>query len=794
MKRPFLNIFIPFAAGITAGYFLTVPVWLTITLSAFFAALFFLFSRRRISSHLALYAAVFLFGMAAYQHSIILPADHVAYLTPEKPEKVILRGIVVDDPVIETTFYHKEKRTFTLSVRAYKKGVSWKEARGLVKVDQYLNKPVDIKYGDDVTTEGLLYRPVSLKNPGLFDYSKYLAIRDIYSILKVRENFPVIVNGRAAAGGVHAAAYRIRNGIRSMIDRYMAYPYAGFVKAIIIGDRSALPGDMTEDFIKTGTVHIIAISGLNLGIIAAIILAVLGIFRIPKRVNLALTLTAIGVYSITAGASPPVIRAAIVFAVYVIGYLIRRDAEILNSLAIAGLIILLANPRELFDPSFQLSFASVACIIIFTPYIEKIFHIDRIGRRKLSGRILYYVGTCAAVSISAWAGTWPIVAVYFNIISPVSLAANLVIVPALFVLTIASFAFIYASFFFGYAAAILSEATQGISGAVFFINHLFAKIPYAYFKIGSPRAWFLILYYVLIASFVMPKIVYLRHIRIRKNIVIAAVLFSMNIFAWRDAMSLAGGKTCVTFLDVGQGDSALIELPSGAAVLVDGGAGGSEDKFDMGKNVIAPYLWNKGIGRLDAVVVTHFHDDHLGGILYLLENFKIGAVIDNGANAPGNAAYDRYIKILKKRDIRRIKVREGDIFTVGDARFFVLNPEAGKDIPDSNDDSIVMKLASGDMDIIFCGDVQEKSIQRLLAYGNFLHSEIIKVPHHGSSLGSEVSVRNFFEIVAPEKAVISVARINRYNAPSKAVLNAITSLNIKSYETKDGGAVIVCEK
>ncbi|HPM43100.1 MAG TPA: ComEC/Rec2 family competence protein, partial [Candidatus Omnitrophota bacterium] len=641
MKRPFLYLFIPFASGIVAARFLPVPLYLAAAFSAIFAVLFFVFFRSKILSHLGLYASIFALGAAFYANSNILPPDHISRLTKGSAVKTVLRGKVIDDPFIEKAFYGKEKQSCTIYVSAYKDEGKWKSARGLVRLEEYSARPAVLQYADMVTAEGFLSSPSGLKNPGLFNYAEYLANKGIYSVLKVKGEVSYVRDGGARLGDPAYFSYRLRGKIRNFIDRYMDNPYGGFVKAIIIGDRSELPDHIREDFVRTGTVHIIAISGLNLGIIAAIILFILGIAGVPKTANLVITLIAIAIYSVTAGASPPVVRASIVFAVYVIGYVIRRDADMLNSLAIAGFFILAYNPKELFDPSFQLSFSSVASIIVLTPRIQNMLMIKSARREDVMSKLLYYAGTSVAVSLAAWAGTWPIVVTYFNIVSPVSILANIVIVPALFVLTAVVFGFLLSSFLPGVIPAFLAYGSELITRATFFINGLFAKIPLSYFRIGAPEACMVVIYYSLIGSILMPRTVRVGSINFRRSRVIIAILIAANILTWQDILFKTSDKLRLTFLDVGQGDSVVVELSSTRTMLIDGGTGASAGRFDVGKNVVAPYLWNRGIYRLNYVVVTHFHEDHIGGVTYLLENFKVDNVIDAGAPSSGSVSYSR---------------------------------------------------------------------------------------------------------------------------------------------------------
>ena len=236
----------------------------------------------------------------------------------------------------------------------------------------------------------------------------------------------------------------------------------------------------------------------------------------------------------------------------------------------------------------------------------------------------------------------------------------------------------------------------------------------------------------------------------------------------------------------------MIQFPKKGNILIDGGSGG-EGRFDIGKSVIAPYLWNNGITRLDAVIATHFHEDHLGGLLYVLRNFDVGCAIDNGANvASDNRIYKRYMRIIKARKIRHLVVGDGDeIAPLNNARLFILNPRKDDDILDSNDNSIVLKLAYKNSSVLFCGDITYKTMERLASYDGFLKSDILKVPHHGGALGDEGAVKNFFKNVSPEASVISVGKRGRLQAPLKKTVDILTSLNSSSYETMNNGAIII---
>jgi len=818
VKRPILYIVIPFCLGITLARFFKIPISYSVTASFVFIALALLKSSKNILSHASLYLAVFFFGLACYQNSIRLAADHISCYAQDEPQTVLIKGIVSDDPITSPALYGKKKTVFV--VRAKGLGLlrpfgarndgdyNWHSASGLVKVSAYSEREIPVSFGDELLLEGLLSKPHGLKNPGVFDYEEYLAIKDIHAVLSVKNwDRHLFLTGpnshlenrclsliKNIWRYVQKTAYNLRHYLRNLFDKYLQPPCSGFMKAILIGDRTGLDENLKDDFIKTGTVHILAISGLHVGLIAALVLAFFGILKIPKKTNFILTLLFLIFYSFAAGSNPPIIRAAIMFGIIVIGYLINREADTLNSLSLAAFLILLSNPKELFDPSFQLSFTSVASIIIFVPRINELFSIEfEIKPGSFFRKIIMYVFEGIVVSMAAWLGTWPIILSYFNIVSPISIIANLIVIPLLFVLMTASSVFILASFTTHFLANIAAGCVKTIEYILFTSNHFLSKIQFSHLRAATPPLGFLALYYTAVSLFLFPHVIEVGRVRVKRSAILLLLLLCFNIVVWSGVATFRKETLKMTFLDVGQGDSIFIELPRGGSVLIDGGPGGEEGKYDTGRSIVAPYLWSKGVRSIDAVILTHFHSDHLGGLIYVLKNFKVGCVIDSGVAIRNSAMYGEYREILRDRKIRYIAVEEGDVIRIANGvKFFVLNPpkEADKhgSLSTENDDSVALKLVYNNFSAMLCGDITAKTMSRLMRHDSMLKSDVMKVPHHGGHLGKEEIVMNFFSKVSPRICVTSAGKMYRYDS-SHGKPTLTTCLNSASYNTKDDGAI-----
>ncbi|UCB57696.1 MAG: DNA internalization-related competence protein ComEC/Rec2 [Candidatus Omnitrophota bacterium] len=706
--------------------------------------------------------------MLHLENAQIYPASHIRNFAFNNPQKVSIRGRVTSAPEVTQTFYHTPKTTFIL--RASELGVkqNWQKTEGLVKVTLYGERKIE--YGDRLFLEGSLLRPLSLRNPGGFNYREYLANHDIFALLKVKEKDALrrISSQRDFVKNV----FNLKEKLRGIIYQYLEPKEASLLSAILLGERSSLSEDIKDLFIHTGTIHILAISGLHIALIASIIVALFKLFRLGRRLTFILTILVLIAYASLSGARPSVVRATIMASVVLFGYLINREIEIYNSLGLSALIILIARPYYLFEAGFQLSFLSVISIVYFTPKIEGLF--------PVSNRCLFYLVRVASASLAAWIGLAPITAFYFNIVTPVAILANIALIPLLLPLVGAGISFLVFAFFSASLGSIFAGASwlsiivlKGVAG-------LISRIPLGYFRCASPDIFFFFGYYLLVLIFFNYK-----RLRISKAKLAITFALAANILVWAPFFRQTSDKLRVTFLDVGKADAIFIEFPNSSnTILIDGG------ENDAGRWVILPFLWNKGIKKIDAVVLTHPDNDHVGGLASVLENIKVDCVFDNGMSKE-SSSYNNYKKLAEEKAPCYRLIKGGtEVSGLSGIKLFMLHPaHLSGDKDDTNNNSLVLKLVYKKVSFLFCADIQKQAIREILSYGPILKSSVIKVPHHGSDEGS--IEEELFQAVSAKAAVISVDRNNRFGLPAPEVLERLKTQGAQVYKTAESGAITI---
>ncbi len=663
--------------------------------------------------------------------------------------------------------------------------------------------------GDQVRLAARIHSPSGTLNPGGFDYGHYLVRQGIDAVASVSGEGRVSLVAsppRLSRWEPWRIVEEWRGRIRDAALRTLPDPARGIYLGIIIGEQGYLAQDVRDAFMATGTVHILSISGSHLGLVAWLaFFFVKGACRLlparwllalsrrvtPTRLAAAATIVLVLFYTLLAGAEVATVRSLVMVTMFLLAVWLGRARDLLRAVACAALLIVVQNPRALFDISFQLSYLAVLAIalIVDRRSSEESEGLPPVSRTpwETAGRwAREYLWLTGGVTLA----TLPLVAYYFKQIAWVGLIANAVVVPlAGFVLVPLGLGSAVWLLLTGGDSLPAAAANEGMLDLLSGVVSLFAKLPGAEWHVASPALAAMVVFYALLwmAS---------RQDRWRRWGSAVCVLLLLGWWAWSPRWS--DGETLrVTFLDVGQGDACVLELPDGQTVLIDGGA--RYDTLDMGRAVVGPYLWERGITRLDHVIATHPQLDHVGGLTWIVRSFDVGRYWSNGV-ARDEPFYRQLQDMLRTRGLTEEHAEEGHlVIESGPCRLGIMNPPAELDAearrggaagPLSgsllNDHSIVTKLECGRHSLLFTADVETGALARLHQRGAMSDATVIKVPHHGAASSL---YEPWIAGLKGNRAIVSVGRHNAYGHPVAAVVAAYEQAGIRLWRTDRDGAV-----
>jgi competence protein ComEC len=512
------------------------------------------------------------------------------------------------------------------------------------------------------------------------------------------------------------------------------------------------------------------------------------------RISVFVTLVPVVFYTLLAGAQVATVRSLVMILVYLAAVWFQRADDPLNALAVAALLIVLWDPQAVFSISFQLSYIAVLAMVLLG---EK----GMLRRENGDGPIrnsepdssrLVRLGTklraYAGMTVAAGAATLPLTAYYFNQIGWVGFLSNLIVVPLVgMVIVPLGLACSVGAILFESVGLPLAGLNDALTRGLFSMIEWFARFPAAELHVPAPPVP------VLIALYLACLLLFtLRGKRVWRWGAIGLCLLIMTVWIARVWASHPDGRLRVTFLDVGQGDAAWIEMPDGKTMLIDGG--GVYGNFDLGRLAIAPYLWNTGRRRIDYLVASHPQLDHMGGLSYIAKKFRVGELWTNGMEKDADF-YRQFREIVSARAIPEERITRVDRpLDLGGARILLFHPTPGTDfksVPSrsasDNNRSLVIRIGYGREAVLFTGDIERPAERDLLGWGNRLNATILKVPHHGSRTSIDP---DFLSRVGPAVAVISVGENNPYRHPSPETLAAYALLGAQIYRTDRDGAVV----
>ena len=603
----------------------------------------------------------------------------------------------------------------------------------------------------------------------------------------------------AAGHGLWIPIHRFRQEMASWIDRHAATDLgAGILRALLVGGRSGIPPDLRNAFSRTGIGHLLAISGLHIGIIAAVAFFVfkktlsfssLFLHRgwVRKGVALLAMILVIG-YGLVAGMSPSTQRAVLMVLVFLLATLADRDQESINTLAFAALVLLVMDPGALFSISFQLSFTAVAVIL---------YGLNRIARGEIrpqgvARRLLTKLVLFMAVSFLATVGTLPLTLYYFNMVSTVGMVSNLLAVPLIGTIAVplGLLGLCLIPFCESAAAMLLSFSEIFVSVVTRAVQHVDGQAMVAV-DMFTPTVFEIFIYY----SVVWAAINLQRTKSARVMLLILLFTAGADACYWIQ-QRLWHRDFRVTVIDVGQGSASLLEFPKGRCMLIDGGGFSDNTGFDVGRYVVGPLLRKKRILTVDTVVLSHPNSDHMNGLLFILAHFKVGEVWTNGQRA-AMAGYHRFADIIYEQgipspgfdDISRHANREGvQVDILHPARGFLTDADR-RSRRNTNNNSIVVKTTFGSTGFLFPGDIMAAAEREFVAcHGSGLRSTFVTAPHHGSRTSS---TERFLKAVKPEWVIFSSGRKGSRLFPHPTVLDRYRSHGARMLRTDTHGAVSI---
>ena len=798
MKRPILVPIIFFLLGIflskiSASFYITshLPaIILVLTLLLVFS-LFFLKKDKAFFTCLCLF--FFLLGVFRFYSSLAPQEQDISGFAKGHQEEVVIYGTVTSPPEEKDLGYSKSI-TFPLQVKRILTGEVEHDTSGKVLVRSFVQEQIP-QAGDHVAVRGELSLPSRAMNPAGFDYKAYLDTLGISASLFSKKEEGYLITGSSKSPIFYVR--RLLSSLRTRSDNIfkvflspLALPVA---ESVVLGKRSGITSEVKDVFIKTGTMHILAVSGLHVGIVAFVLLAFLKGIRIPKKLAYFLTIIGICLFAVFAGCRPSSLRAAIMGSFLLLALSSGRKSDIVNSLFLSALVITFFTPKALFMPGFILSYLAVLSIVYITPLTDGVMNIPKDPQEiKKVSKPKWYILKSISVSLAVWLGMMPLIAYYFRIITPSVIFTNLVAVPVLFVVIALGFCLLALG---GFSFLAPVAAFIGILLNVivrFFITSMefVSRIPFTHLGVGAPDKVIVVIFYMLIAL----AVIYSRRLAKCAFALFVLILVAANLFVWSEVFTSPPSQTKVTFFHTGKADSSILEFPDGSTLLIDAGSSGTWGGNDAGRDVLMPYLRERGIRNIDCVIITHPHEDHFGGLLYLLDNFNIGTVIEGGSTPnekKDRVLYDKVLEIIKSKGVKRFTTKEGDMIKgFRGIDIAVLNPPNKDYYGDANNDSIVVKTTpKNGMSILFCGDIGSDAMKNMVRFGSFLESDVIKVPHHGMWMGDDKpAIREFFALAKSKYAVITNEKDNNLN---KDMLKAFDLRGTKILITGKEGAVTV---
>lgn len=705
-----------------------------------------------------------------------------------------------------------------------------------------------LQFGDVIRVLVRLRKPRTYQNPGSFDFRRWMeSTEDIYWVGTIKNPLLVEKLPRSNHRGIWTLVEQIRNRLRGSIDglypRWSAQGrYGTVLKAVLLGDRSSLDSETIENFRKTGLYHLLVIAGLHVGLLVLLASSLLRLFPIGEPSRRLIVLALLMLYSVLVEQRAPTLRATLMISIYLLARLLYRNPSALNTIGLAALILLLARPAWLFESGFQLSFSAALLIVgLVVPILDRTtepyrralrdldetaldarlapkqaqFRLDLrsliMGLRKrfrfldqhgalasaaVTGptRLIVWVANILLFSTVLQVGLLLPMATTFHRVAFAGIGLNALAVPLMTLLLGLAVPTVLLGALFPVIAAWLAKPLAVVMAGLFALTDLPRLPAWLSFRVPNPPLWvgcgFALS--ILVAALTLGRRAWIFELSI-VTLALMTALVAIHPFAPR----IPSGILEVTALDCGQGDALFVVLPDKTTMLVD--ASGSRNRstsegafqgrrWDPGEDIVSPYLWSRGIKKIDIVVLSHPHEDHLGGLFAVVQNFRIGEFW-HGPNS-ASPAFLSLLEMVREKGIVEWALAAGDKLERGGAVFCTLWPARSwrPSGLSTNDDSLVLRLSYHGASVLLPGDISTNVERELLAAGEPLESQVLKVAHHGSSSSTS---QEFLARVNPRLAIVTGGSGGFGNLPSPETLERLRQRGIQIFRSDLDGATTV---
>ncbi len=763
VRRPFVWLLLPYIAGILVSYFAKVPAVVAWATMAGLLVFGFWIIKMRLRNE-AFFCVILLFFLFFGWSRGLLSNYAVNPMQAHFNQALLWTGTISGLPQHEA-----DRDIYVLKVKSAKIRLTvYSDTRGTPP--QMVFRP-----GDTLLLEGQLTEPPGQRNPKAFDYRRYLAGRGIYGLISTSVNEITLVQpgSRWTPMGI---SYTFRKKAGDILA--LAGDKEGnILKAMILGERHLIPPEVRQDLQRSGLSHLLAISGLHVGFLVLLLSKLVVLLRVETRRAFFLQATLLIFYCGAVGFTASVLRAVVMALFYLGGKQLGRRVDLLNSMAGAAWLILLIRPLEVVSIGFLLSFTAVTAIALLQKPIQKAL-----------GFLPKTVASVLSVTLAAQIGTMPLVAYAYNIASPIGLLTNPIAATLAGLAVIGGFLFIPIGLMIPWVAGIFMPLLRFPVGGLLMLGDISAVHPWAAFRVVSPSLFTIGIYYMILWILSTERPTFIVRPSYWTGCLIMFYLTTRILLPYFTPQTLQ-----IVFLDVGQGDSIYIKTPDRHHILIDAGGRALRTDYgwDPGEAIVLPFLLKNGTANLDLVMMSHGHEDHIGGLVSVVDQLRIGAIMEYPPLSE-NLYYQEIKDAVMRKNIPVLHAVSGQTYRVGaDVLLHILFPLPDERLmaalagDNENNHSIVVLVEYQETAVLLTGDIEAR-VERYLVDKIPRTVDILKAAHHGSKTSS---TPEWLSAVAPKIAVIQVGK-NTFGHPSPEVVDRYDADGILLYRNDTNGAVI----